>query len=589
MDTRSNQISDYFFQLEQEMRVPITTIIGNVERISRESDDPALHDDVVSIRKATDRLMSLTDELIELVRISRDEVVIEDKEYNLEDILLEIRRLIDNQTSKKGIESDISISDKLPCRLFGDAARVEKMLKKLVRNAIDITDSGKVRFKAEMMPGMAGNVFLRFDISDSGSGVLDDEVAAALVGKAKAECFDDAAARTFVIKSIATKMGGKLTARAKRGEGCTFTLLISQKALGKTCFGDRIHAYDPMEASDKHFLAQDVRALVVGEKLEVSRLGMNALGRYSVDADITDDAAEAMELLERVEYDFVFVSGAMETPDGSTLIRDIRERYEKLPVIEIEPVSGVSDATERELVNGSIQIPFKGQTLENLLRSFLPVEKIRFSADHTFEACGIKALEDLGLNSKDALARFGASEEEYKSAVMSMCKVGDTRGSMLMTYLEHKDYKNYIVTIKSMLEVTMMIGAEELSEKGRALEQAAKYGAGPDFAENSAAFVEEFERTLASVRGVLQDAGDILNKGKIGKDDLLYLIGELRVYLTNYQINEVEEMFFTLAQFAYEDSRIMELIHEAEEHMLSYNYNDVMATLDELVAILEAD
>ena len=155
--------------------------------------------------------------------------------------------------------------------------------------------------------------------------------------------------------------------------------------------------------------------------------------------------------------------------------------------------------------------------------------------------------------------------------------------------MSHKDYKNYVVTIKSILEVTMLIGADELTEKARVLENAAKYGTGPEFSQDSAAFAEEFERMLASVRSVLKSADDGPGSGAIGKEDLLYLIGELRIYLTNYQINEVEEMFFTLAQFAYEDHRIMELIHEAEGHMLGYNYNDVMATLDELVAILEAE
>ncbi|MCR5684239.1 MAG: hybrid sensor histidine kinase/response regulator [Lachnospiraceae bacterium] len=589
MNKPSNLVSDYFFQLEKEMRIPITTIIGSVERISRESNDPALHEDAVSIRKATDKLLSLTEEVIELVRISRDELEIADEEYSLEDVMLQIRQLIDSQTVKKGIEGNIDISNDLPCRLFGDAPRLERMLKRLLKNAIDVTESGSVGFKATAMPGVMGEVFLRFDISDGGNGVLDDEVASALTGKITAECFDDAAARTFIIKTVASKMGGKLTARAKRGEGCTFTLLIAQKPVGKASFGDRIRMSDPSERTDKQFLARGVRALVVGEKPEVSRNTMNALSRYAIDTDITDDPGEAMELIKRISYDFVFASGAVRTDGQSTLIKDIRKSFDKLPVIEIEPASGASDPAEQELASGSIQIPFTGQTLENLLRSFLPVEKISFMAEHTFEARGIKALEGLGLNSKDAMARFGASEEEYREAVMSMCRVGDTRGSMLMTYLEHKDYKNYVVTIKSILEVTMLIGADELTEKARVLENAAKYGTGPEFSQDSAAFAEEFERMLASVRSVLKSADDGPGSGAIGKEDLLYLIGELRVYLTNYQINEVEEMFFTLAQFAYEDHRIMELIHEAEGHMLGYNYNDVMATLDELVAILEAE
>ena len=76
------------------------------------------------------------------------------------------------------------------------------------------------------------------------------------------------------------------------------------------------------------------------------------------------------------------------------------------------------------------------------------------------------------------------------------------------------------------------------------------------------------EARESSVRSVMTSASDNAHKGAIDRDDLIYLINELRGYLSDYQINDVEELFFTLAQFSYEDSKVMELIHEAEEHPL---------------------
>ena len=63
-------VSEYLAQTEKELRVPITTIIGNVEQIARENADAALHDEVIGIKKAADTLISLTDDLIDIVKIS---------------------------------------------------------------------------------------------------------------------------------------------------------------------------------------------------------------------------------------------------------------------------------------------------------------------------------------------------------------------------------------------------------------------------------------------------------------------------------------------------------------------------------------
>ena len=120
---------------------------------------------------------------------------------------------------------------------------------------------------------------------------------------------------------------------------------------------------------------------------------------------------------------------------------------------------------------------------------------------------------------------------------------------MLNYYLDQSDYKNYIIVLRSMLDVTQLIGSEELSKDAKELEKAAKYNPGPEMAEKTAEFAEKYENIMASVRSVMSDSYDETNKGAIDREDLIFLIDELRGYLSNYQIKEVEELFFTLAQF----------------------------------------
>ena len=65
------------------------------------------------------------------------------------------------------------------------------------------------------------------------------------------------------------------------------------------------------------------------------------------------------------------------------------------------------------------------------------------------------------------------------------------------------------------------------------------------------------------------------------------IILELRGYLADYRINEVETLFYSLSQFSFHNDAVMELIHEAEEQMLTYNYNAVEEILGQISAELD--
>ncbi|MBO4415964.1 MAG: hypothetical protein J5824_08305 [Lachnospiraceae bacterium] len=593
MDNSKMAVSNYLAQMENEIRIPVTTIIGNVEQISRENADSVMHDDIVSIRKAADSLIALTDDLIDIVKISNDELVIADEDYDFEDIILDIRRDIESQTSMKGIESRIDIEDNIPCRFFGDKQRVLKMLRRIVKHAITVTDEGVVGFKASCMPGALGNLFLRFDITDNGSGELDEDVAATLAGKTAREGVSAAATSAFIIKYIAWRMGGKFTARTKTGEGCTFTLLISQKPVGMATFKDRMTESEIGNNDEQHFIVRKkLRTLVIGEDRHVAVEGQRAIYKYKIGSDFTDNAEEAMMLLSRIEYDAICVSENMTTADGTSLIDAIRamgelypskaDYYENLPIVAVESIYGQKAAEIKSRITGRLPLPFHTEVLEELLVKMFPGDRL-YNIDHSYEVEGLDSLKALGLNSDAAYERFGGDEAGYRKAVLAVCRSSDTKGKMLKLYLDRSDYKNYITVVRSMYEVTQLIGSEELSKEAKELENAAKYSPGPEMAEKTDSFAEKYENIMASVRSVMSDSYDENNKGAIDREDLIFLIDELRGYLSNYQIKEVEELFFTLAQFSYEDSKVMEFIHEAEEHMLSYNYNEVMAALDKIM------
>lgn len=603
------EVSGFIKQLSHDIRTPMNTIVGSVELISREKVSDSVRESLIDIRQATESITTMTDELIDLVRIVNHELALSSDEYCFEDIVLEVRRNIERRAERKGLEYQVDIDGEIPYRMFGDAPRITKMLNKLITNAVEFTKSGKVSFSAKCMPADAGKVFLRFDITDSGSGVLSEDIVNVLNGKGATfeqgmKGVEGAAVGVFLTKCFAGKMGGKLTVKTRAGEGSTFTLLICQGTVGVATMGDHLEQAIETEKS-LPFTAEEARVLIVEDNMINARIEHAILGQYKIDADIVDNGQGAIDLVKKIHYDLVFMDLMMPDIDGIEATAAIRalarlepkkaEYYKKLPIAAFTANTerGTADMVLSAGMNDYLSKPVNVSELERVLMAWLPRDIIVYQAEFNYETKGLKVLEEMGLNTSHALANFAGDETEYRDVLLTMCRTSDTKGKMLNYYLEQHDYKNYIVAVHGILGVAEVIGAEVLAARCKELERAAKQGLRELLERETPVFADAYEKLLSSVRNVIMSAegGQVkdASKGAIDRDDLIAIIDELKGYLDEYMLTEVEDLFYTLAQFSYPNERVMELIHEAEQHMISYDYNEVSNTLNAIVTELKSE
>lgn len=601
------EISGFMRQLSTEIRNPVSTILGNAEFISREEINDRVRDKLTDIKKAADKLRILTEDMVDIVRISNGEIQLADEEYCFEDLILELRSGIEHDANARGLKCNIDIDGAIPYRMFGDRNRLKQILTRLVTNAFDFARS-EVIFSAKCLPASDGRTFLKFDAVDDGRGILFEDTIRILCGKGASfeqgmEGLDPSTVGYFIAKYFAGRMGGKLTVKARQGESCTFTILVNQGTVGLATLNDHHEAEGAHQEEHIPFTAHDVRALIVRGDRESARNYQRLLGRYMVSADFTDDTEEALKLIDRIRYDLVFTDAVMpgKDTDGYKLAAAIRAGnvdtdsekrayYTSIPVIGLSTQDAVEVTGDINLsgMNECLRTPSDIATLERVLREYLPADKLSFTKEFSYEGRGLEVLEELGLNTADALANFQGDEDEYKNVLLTMCRSSDTKGKLLKHYVEQHDYKNYIVTVHGILGVAQMIGADMLASKSRELEQAAKQGMLEMIESETAGFADSFDKLLSSVRNAIMTEDTVVSKGAIDREDLLAIIDELKGYLAEYQLNEVEELFFTLAQFSYPNNRVMELIHQAEEQMLSYNYNEVATLLDGIKGELDA-
>jgi len=157
-----------------------------------------------------------------------------------------------------------------------------------------------------------------------------------------------------------------------------FTSIMAAKLLG----AEVDNRYTKTNEEETTLQLRDTRLLVVDD-IDINLIiAAETLSQYSGVVDVANSGAEAIELIKKNDYDMVFMDHMMPEMDGVDVTRIIRaipdEKYKKLPIVALT-ANVVGDVRDMFLENGMNEFlakPLEHKEIENVLRTWLPKEKI---------------------------------------------------------------------------------------------------------------------------------------------------------------------------------------------------------------------
>ncbi|MBQ9504185.1 MAG: fatty acid-binding protein DegV, partial [Lachnospiraceae bacterium] len=149
----------FFSSISHEIRTPINTIIGLNELILRdESISQKIAEDSINIRSASEMLLSLINDILDMSRIESGKMSIVPATYDQKTMLGEVVRMMRSRAGEKGLKFNVDIDPALPRKLVGDEMRIRQILINLLNNSVKYTSEGEVRLSVSFEePGQAGH------------------------------------------------------------------------------------------------------------------------------------------------------------------------------------------------------------------------------------------------------------------------------------------------------------------------------------------------------------------------------------------------------------------------------------------------
>lgn len=330
----SEDKNNFLAILAHELRNPLAPIASSTDLLklllkdeNRDSsqNDPAARNALEMIAHQLESMKRLLDDLLDLSRVERGMVEIEQKPVVLENVLRSSAESVQSFMSSLGHTFELDIQPEGPYTVTGDPVRLEQIIVNLLNNAAKYTpEHGRVRLSLEKQDESA---LIR--VKDNGIGLdpsmterIFDLFNQANVGFVRSH--GGLGIGLTLAKNLVTMHGGTITAESPGpGQGATFTVCLPlAKSLRKA--PATLPGGPPSMRNGPPLPA--LRILVVDDNKEAAtslvRL-LQFLGQY---VRVAHDAASALKLSGTWHPELYFIDIRMPGMDGYQLSQKLHRR-----------------------------------------------------------------------------------------------------------------------------------------------------------------------------------------------------------------------------------------------------------------------
>ncbi|HEV2613901.1 MAG TPA: PAS domain-containing protein [Gammaproteobacteria bacterium] len=161
--------------MRHDIRTPLTGIMGFAQLIKGEMKNTKIADYADNMMAASQALMNLLNEILEVIEITSGHVPHIKKRFNLKTTLISILDLESAKAKTENLSLTLEYDKKLPLALLGDNLRIHRVVLELVSNALKFTPKGSVVIKAALKKRSGRNLIVEISVADTGIGIPEDK------------------------------------------------------------------------------------------------------------------------------------------------------------------------------------------------------------------------------------------------------------------------------------------------------------------------------------------------------------------------------------------------------------------------------
>ena len=602
--------TQFLGRISHAIRTPVNAIQGMNSVILRDTKNPVMKQHARNVKSSIDSLLSIIDDILDVSRIESGRIEIQSEPYDFMSLVNDLNNITSLSAGEKGLGFSINNDPDIPARLIGDEIRVRQVILNLLSNAIKYTKEGSISLSFGFERTGENEIDLKITVSDTGEGIRPEDMEHLFasferLNENQNRNVEGTGLGLSITKNLVSLMGGSIAAESTFGEGTSFIVTLPQGIDDERTIGSYREREDAAKSEkdiSTWFTAPDARILVVDD-VEMNLDVMCALFEPSkITVETAGGGEEFLKLITEKKYDMIFLDHMMPSPDGVDSFKRMKtlkdNKNEDTPVIMLtaNAVIGARDAYLEMGFTDYLSKPVSENELINMCRKYLDPaliseeavtdETMTNSSDTGDDGRYQEKLDTLStfLNVESGLNYSMGKKDFYLNSLKSFAENGQI--ALMKDAYEKKNMPEYKIHVHALKGVAKLIGADDLSAKAKALEDAS--------GNNDLSFVEahhdniisDFNELSEAITMVLSSTEEAGAETAFSREDFSEVLTLLSNCAKELDIDGMDEAVKLLKSFSVPDElkeKLDKLLHEESE----IHFEAVIKLSDELISMVK--
>lgn len=461
----------FMLSLTHDLRSPLTSIIGFTRLIDDDNNlSPRNHQYLHSISKASEHMLKLVNDLLELARLETGKLTMERLPFCLNLLIGEIVDGFRPQAQAKNVELQFQ-SNVAPTAFYtSDPVRITQIAGNLISNALKFTDEGKVTVRVSATVFSEKIDRIRLDVIDTGIGISEENSQLIFEEFARINAPEKQYAGTglglTITQKIVNLLHGTIKLESKPGEGSHFMVVLP------------LEKETPLPVSRLEPIPEKrqlERADIAGKKVWIidddeTLLEMISIVLKSVGMKVRSfsNPQKAIQLFSKGCADLLILDIQMPGINGVEVLKQIQEKN-GAPVTAVA-ISGMDAGSGGyEGFSAFILKPFHPQTLIDVISG----------KPQSIPVINSEPLQNVHPNgyNLDQLAAFAVGDpESFREILTSLIDSGKENVALFRQYIQEENMDALSALSHKMLTLFRQMEATDIVELLHQLEQKEELG-----------------------------------------------------------------------------------------------------------------